>query len=89
MPKPKKTGYLEAAKENLNLHEGISAAQAGHRIAAAQALATVALAEQQTRTADALETRNLIALLDLKARSQQPNAGLNTLVHDRLGLGHE
>jgi len=54
---------LRAAEENLKPPRDITFEQYANRVAAAQAQATIALAEQQKRTADALETANLIAYL--------------------------
>jgi hypothetical protein len=62
-PKPKPDpDYLGNAKANLIAPFNITPAQYTQRLAGAQAQATIALAEQQARTADALETANLIAL---------------------------
>ncbi|QDK01948.1 hypothetical protein SEA_VIBAKI_68 [Arthrobacter phage Vibaki] len=58
-PKPK-PDYLAAAKDNLQAPHGITLEQYANRAAAAQVQATIALAEHQARTADALELANLI-----------------------------
>ena len=61
-PKPD-PDYLGNAKANLIAPFNISPQQYEIRVAAAQVQATIALAEQQARAADALETSNLIAYM--------------------------
>jgi hypothetical protein len=92
-PKPKPDpDYLGNAKANLIAPFNISQQQYTVRIAAAQVQATIALAEQQARAADALETANLIAYLQTGPTSWAYHPGENVLknvqaqIETRLGL---
>jgi hypothetical protein len=82
MPEAKTTpDYLGAAKANLNeANKTYSAEQFAGHIAAAQAQATVALAEEQ-------RTANLIALQQLwLAEGAGPSESVGALIAERLGL---
>jgi len=89
MPKESKPApnMLRAAADNLNPPFNISPAQYATRVAVATAQATVALAEQQKRTADAAELGNMIAARHMGIfRSADEYAAVETKIRGLLGL---
>ena len=89
MPKEAKSkpDYIAAAKLNLNAPDGITIEQYTNRATAAQAQATIALAEQQKRAAAAAELGNMIAARHMGIfRSADEYAAVESKIRGLLGL---
>jgi len=78
---------LRAAEENLKPPRDITFEQYANRVAAAQAQATIALAEQQKRAAAAAELGNMIAARHMGIfRSADEYAAVESKIRGLLGL---
>jgi len=89
MPKETKpkADLLQSARANLIAPFNITPQQYMQRVAAAQAQATIALAEQQKRTADAAELGNMIAARHMGIfRSADEYAAVEHKIRGLLGL---